>query len=91
VLPCSQIIALCAARPAALHVVEPIFDGDHAFGFFVARGALFDHETLDELGGLAGTNSLARRVAIWLGASCWVARAPHSSRAAAPSGTAGHA
>jgi DNA-binding LacI/PurR family transcriptional regulator len=50
VLPCSQIIALHAERPATLHVVEPLFDGDHAFGFFMASGALFDEETLYELG-----------------------------------------
>jgi hypothetical protein len=49
-LPCSQIIALHARRPGTLRVVEPLFDGDHAFGFFMASGALFDDETLYELG-----------------------------------------
>jgi LacI family transcriptional regulator len=49
-LPCSQIIALHARRPGTLRVVEPLLRGDHAFGFFMASGALFDDETLYELG-----------------------------------------
>jgi hypothetical protein len=49
-LPCSRIIALHARRPGTLRVVEPLLDGDRAFGFFMASGALFDDETLFELG-----------------------------------------